>query len=60
VYNRLKGDTDIDEELTQQFEDMENEIQNAGSEPVIEIEEVEEPASIETALPEVTNSSTND
>ncbi|MEK9159480.1 MAG: DUF5667 domain-containing protein [Patescibacteria group bacterium] len=41
VYNRLKGDVQIDEELSQQFQDMEDEIQNSSSEPVIEIEEVE-------------------
>lgn len=54
VYNRLKGDTEIDAELTQQFEDMENEIQNAGTEPVIEIEPEEEVQPSATPTPEST------
>lgn len=45
LYNRLKGDTEIGEELTEQFQSVEDKIQDpTGMEvtPVIEIEEVEE------------------
>lgn len=43
LYNRLKGDTEIDEELAEQFQSVEDEIQdpvNTEVTPVIEIEEV--------------------
>ncbi len=45
LYNRLKGDTEIDEELAEQFQSVEDKIQdpvNTEVTPVIEIEEVEE------------------
>ncbi|MFA6024215.1 MAG: DUF5667 domain-containing protein [Candidatus Gracilibacteria bacterium] len=57
VYARLKNDTEIDEKLTEQFETVENEIQNSIDgevSPVIEIEESvsdPEPASEEVLVP---------
>lgn len=45
LYNRLKGDTEINEELTEQFQSVEDKIQNSVNTkvtPVIELKEVEE------------------
>ena len=44
VYSRLKGDVEIDEGLSEQFESVEEELENsalAAEEPLVEIEEVD-------------------